>query len=220
MLLEQVQGFEVRVGSGTGKDCFSFWRSILGVGLGKLLLVLMVFLVIVIISSVVSLGSLIRGGDGRRGRFRAGEKGLVHQGLVEFGDDLGARRQEAVLGDELGGGNQAVDRFQFQGHLQFIDLAQNAAAGVRALDDPVDVAFGGGSLDGLLDMIQKAVELEEADLGLAALEALPGLEQPVLQVVFMAPESGTAGAAVLLLEGVKGLAAGQQGQVDGARRWG
>ena len=65
-------------------------------------------------------------------------------------------------------------------------------------------------------MIQKAVELEEADLGLAALEALPGLEQPVLQVVFMAPESGTAGAAVLLLEGVKGLAAGQQGQVDGA----
>ena len=43
----------------------------------------------------------LRGGDGRV-RFRAGEQSLVHQGLVQLGDEVGSRGQEAVPGDELG----------------------------------------------------------------------------------------------------------------------
>ena len=84
---------------------------------------------------------------------------MVNQGLVQIGDDLGARGQDAVLRDKPGGGNQAVDRIELQGHVHLIDLVNNAAADIGALEGPVDVASGGGGLHAALDVVQEAIEL-------------------------------------------------------------
>ena len=91
--------------------------------------------------------------------------------------------------DKPGGGNEAVDRVELQGHVQVIDLVNNAAADMGALEDPVEVAFGGSSLDAALDVVQEGIEFEKADLGLATFEVLAGPAQFCHQV-FAMPEQG------------------------------
>ena len=147
-------------------------------------------------------------------RLRAGEEGVVGQGLVDAGDDPGVGGQQAVLGSPLGGGNQAVDRIELQGHLHLVDLVNNPAAHMGAFENLVDVAVSFSSPDGALDMVQKGVELEEATLGLAVLETLAGPAHFFLKVLLMAKKGGDAGA-VLLTEGRKGSVFGQEGLVDG-----
>ena len=143
-------------------------------------------------------------------RIRAGEDSVVGQGLVDASDDPGVGGQQAVLGSPLGGGNQAVDRFQIQGHLLLVDLVNNPAAQMGAFENLVDVAFSFSSPDSAVDMVQKGVELEKATLGLAVLEPLAGPAHFFLKVLLMAKKGGEAGA-VLLTESSKGSVFGQEG---------
>ena len=146
-------------------------------------------------------------------RLRAGEESVVGQGLVDAGDELGGGGQQAVLGSPLGGGNQAVDRIELQGHLHLVDLVNNPAAHMGAFENLVDIAVSFSSPDGALDMVQKGVELEEAALGLAVLETLAGPAHFFLKVLLMAKKGGDAGA-VDFAEGLIGGVAGQEGEVQ------
>ncbi len=124
--------------------------------------------------------------------FGAGNEGLVKHSLMDVGNELGIGGKQAVLGHPLGGGDQAVDRVQFQGHRHLVNMVNNPTAHVGASKQRIDFAVGGGSLDGALDLVQDSVKLQETALGLAVPETLAGLLHFFHQVFFMPEEGGDA----------------------------
>ena len=144
---------------------------------------------------------------------RTGLQGFVPEGLVQVGDDLGAGGQEAVPREQVGGGEQAIGGIQFQGDVHLIDLVNEAAADMRAFEDPVSVFASDGSLNPRLDMVQESAELEEGDLFPVVFQALQGSGHFFLQVPAMAVEGRAAGAE-FLAELVQGVIPGEDGQVD------
>jgi len=149
---------------------------------------------------------------------RAGGQGLIHQGLMQNGDDPGAGGEQAVVGGRAGGVNQAVGGIQFQGQIRFIDLVNDAAADVGAFIDPVGVFGGGGRLHPFFHLAQEGVEFYKGDLFAVVLQAHHSPSHFFLQVPAVSVEGGAAGAE-FVTELVQGVILGEDGQVDVVEEW-
>jgi hypothetical protein len=67
-------------------------------------------------------------------------------------------------------------------------LVDNPGADAGTPKDPVDIAVGTGSINGALDLVQQAIELEEVPQLLAVPKTVPGPVQVFHEVLLMAKE--------------------------------